>query len=371
MEFARLKRPLFIIDRAKVRRNIERMAVKARQSAVALRPHVKTHQSAAVADWMREFDVKSITVSSVDMAVYFRRAGWDDILISVPVNPHQLPEIDDLAADTDLHVILESPVTARALVMGIRHPLNVWIEIDTGYQRTGIPVDRPDLIARVADVLQGNNRLRFQGLLSHDGQTYAAAGPDEVRSIARASLKAQSEALEILESAGYQDLKLSVGDTPSCSLVDRFPPPVAELRPGNFVFYDLTQARVGACREEDIAAAVACPVIAKYPDRGEFVIYGGGVHISKEALKPAESAASFGKIALFSEGGRSWAESIHGAFVSSLSQEQGTIRGVGGLLDKVQIGDPLAVLPVHACLTANLHSSLFAPGEGPLSKFRL
>jgi D-serine deaminase-like pyridoxal phosphate-dependent protein len=55
-----------------------------------------------------------------------------------------------------------------------------------------------------------------------------------------------------------------MGDTPSCTLVDRFLPPISEIRPGNFVFYDLKQKSLGVCRDEDIAA-VAFPVIQQAP----------------------------------------------------------------------------------------------------------
>lgn len=371
MELERLKRPVFVIDRTKVRRNLERMAEKARRSGVSLRPHVKTHQSAELASWLREFDVRAITVSSVDMAAYFQRAGWADILISVPVNVHQVPDIDELAAAGRLHVILESAVAARAVVEGVHHPLEVWIEADTGYHRTGIPVGDTGRILEVAKALGGSPHLRLSGLLCHDGQTYAASGPDEIRSIARSSFRALAAAVAELEASGFSGLRLSVGDTPSCSVLDAFPPSVSEVRPGNFVFYDLTQAGVGACREEDIAAVVACPVIAKYPERGEIVIYGGGVHISKETVRLRSGENCYGKIGRLRQAEGGWTPPIPAAYVSSLSQEQGIIKVPRDFADSIQTGDTLAVYPVHACLTANLHAAYFVPGEGWLPKFRI
>ncbi|MBP1660340.1 MAG: hypothetical protein H6P95_1532 [Candidatus Aminicenantes bacterium] len=371
MDLDHLKKPAFLIDRAKVRRNVERMAEKAGRSGVSLRPHVKTHQSAGVAAWLRDYDVRAITVSSVDMAAYFQRSGWSDILISVPVNIHQIPDIDELAAAASLDVIVESPAAARALVGGIRQPLDVWIEVDTGYHRTGVPVGETDTILDVAKALGASRYLRLRGLLCHDGQTYAASGPAEVLEIAEGSFRALSSAVAELETAGLQGLSLSVGDTPSCSLLDSFSRPVSEIRPGNFVFYDLTQAGVGACREEEIAAVVACPVIAKYPARGEIVIYGGGVHISKESLTPPEGGPCFGRITRLRGAEGFWPAPLEDAYVSSLSQEQGIVKAPEALCDSVEIGETIAVYPVHACLTANLHPAYCVPGEGWLPKFRL
>lgn len=370
MDLAKLKRPVFVIDRAKVRRNAGRMAEKARRSGIILRPHVKTHQSAAVAGWLREFGVRAVTVSSVDMAAYFLRAGWTDVLISVPVNVHQIPEIDELASAGTVHVIVESGRTAQALLEGAAHPLDIWIEVDAGYHRTGLPVGRPEAIAEVAGIVRRGDRHRLRGLLCHDGHTYAANSPGKIREIAAASIAALSKAVDALARAGVPGLSISVGDTPSCSMREDFPPPIIEIRPGNFVFYDLTQSGIGACGEADIAAAVACPVIATHPERDELVVYGGGVHISKEAVRLAGGEACYGKVCRLRSDGTGWDPPLAGAFVSSLSQEQGILRIPPLVGRTVGIGDTLIILPVHACLTANLHAAYYVIGEGWVDKFR-
>ncbi len=371
MDLQRLEKPVLIVDPRKARRNIEIMAAKAAASAVAFRPHAKTHQSAAIAEWYRPFGVKRIAVSSLDMARYFQAAGWMDILVAVPVNVHQIPAVDALAGLCALHVLVESETAAAKLSEDISRPLGVWIEVDTGYHRTGLSIEQPDPIAAVARVLGRNPLLKLNGLLVHDGHTYRAAGRDEVRSIFERSLGALRRALDYLAEQGFTGLRLSIGDTPTCSLMDVFPTPINEIRPGNFVFYDLTQAGIGACRTEDIAAAVGCPVIALHPERNEIVLYGGGVHISKESVRAEDGTVCFGRVARLRADQIGWSDALPGVSVVSLSQEQGIVRGPKEFIDAVGIGDTLVVLPVHACLTANLHGSLFVLGQGPVSKFRL
>ncbi len=78
-------------------------------------------------------------------------------------------------------------------------------------------------------------------------------------------------------------LKLSVGDTPGCSLLPDFPG-VDEIRPGNFVFYDAEQLEIGSCASNQIAVALACPIVARHPERNEVVLYGGAIHLSKESF---------------------------------------------------------------------------------------
>jgi D-serine deaminase-like pyridoxal phosphate-dependent protein len=371
MDLLRVERPVCIVDPVKARRNIERMAGKAAASGVDFRPHFKTHQSAAIGGWFRECGVGKIAVSSVDMAGYFAEAGWEEILIAVPANPHQAREIDALAGEIALHVILDSTETAEALAGSIRNRLSVWIETDTGYHRTGVPIEDIERLAAIAGRIRRAPHLSLEGLLVHDGHTYGATGPDGVRAVFETSRVLLAEALAGLDARGFRWLKLSIGDTPTCSLADAFPPPITEIRPGNFVFFDLTQAGLGSCTPADIAAAVACPVISRHPERGEVVLYGGGVHISKESLRLPDGSACFGRICGMNEGGLSWGEPMADASLVSLSQEQGIVRGPAAFIESVAIGDTLVVLPVHSCLTANLHGELMVLGQGPVSKFRL
>ena len=85
LERLEITRPTLLLDRNKAVRNIKKMARKASSAAVRFRPHTKTHQSAEIASWFKPFGVESITVSSLDMALYFADHGWDDISIAFPV----------------------------------------------------------------------------------------------------------------------------------------------------------------------------------------------------------------------------------------------------------------------------------------------
>ena len=81
----------------------------------------------------------------------------------------------------------------------------------------------------------------------------------------------------------FPKLIVSVGDTPSCSVAENFLG-VDEIRPGNFVFYDLTQNMIGSNNISQVAVAMACPIVALHKDRQEIVIYGGGIHFSKDKM---------------------------------------------------------------------------------------
>jgi D-serine deaminase-like pyridoxal phosphate-dependent protein len=147
---------------------------------------------------------------------------------------------------------------------------------------------------------------------------------------------------------GFSPL-ISVGDTPSCSAVNDFNG-ADEIRPGNFVFYDVMQVELGSCSISDIAVALACPVVSVHTERNEFVIYGGAIHLSKEFLTDSKGKRYYGKVVkLLKEG---WTEPLPETFVQSLSQEHGVISTSPDVMPEIRISDVIGILPVHSCLTA-------------------
>ncbi len=347
----RIEQPTLLLDRARATRNIERMADKARRSGVRLRPHFKTHQAAQVGAWFRAAGVESITVSSVDMATYFADHGWDDITIAFPANIRQIRRIDALAAKVRLGLTVESLETAAALAGQLQHPVDIWIKIDTGYGRTGIVWNDTESIAALAGSIADHARLQLRGILCHAGHSYRARGHAAVAAIYDETVSRMQAVRQALRERAGADVLISIGDTPTCSVVERLDG-VDEIRPGNFVFFDLTQLAIGACAETDIAVALACPVVAKHPARGQVILYGGAVHLSRDTLALPDGRLCFGQIARRATHG--WGPLIDGALVTSVSQEHGIVAVPPAVFDEVRIGDLLYVVPVHSCLTADL-----------------
>ena len=156
-------------------------------------------------------------------------------------------------------------------------------------------------------------------------------------------------ARQTLQNEGFGPLQISVGDTPTCSTVKDFGA-VDEIRPGNFLFYDLMQLQIGACSEEDIALAIACPVISRAPQRGELVVHGGAVHLSKDAAT-WQGRTVYGRIAEIGDSG--WSPLNPNAYVHSLTQEHGVIRADRNWVGQRRVGDMLMIIPAHACLAAD------------------
>ncbi|MBV5349817.1 alanine racemase, partial [bacterium] len=77
---------------------------------------------------------------SVEMAGYFVLHGWEDITIAFPVNLLEIDRINEYAKRIQLNLLLEDPETASLLSEKLIAAVGIFIKIDVGTGRTGIPV---------------------------------------------------------------------------------------------------------------------------------------------------------------------------------------------------------------------------------------
>ncbi len=349
-----IKQPTLLLDKNKCTQNIENMLDKAKRCNLSFRPHFKTHQSAGVAEWFREFGVDKIAVSSLKMAQYFAEHNWKDITVAMPVNLREMDIIDELAAKITLNVLVESAETIHHLEAELNNRVNAFIKVDTGYHRTGIATEDTESIQNLLNYIKASTRLEFKGFLAHSGHNYKAADADKIHKNHKKAVLDLNELKDVFRSQ-FPDLEVSLGDTPACSISDEFFG-IDEIRPGNFVFYDMMQFVLGSCEEDEIAVAMACPIVAKNVDRNELVIYGGGVHFSKEYLEADDEGTKlFGSLVDINLD--TWSPIRSGGFLASLSQEHGIIKCNEELFNEYQVGDLIGVLPIHSCMTANLMGS--------------
>ncbi|NQU55492.1 MAG: alanine racemase [Bacteroidetes bacterium] len=360
---AKIIRPTLVVDKEVCLRNIEKMAQKAAEHKMRFRPHFKTHQSARIAEWFKLFGVDAITVSSVRMAEYFAANSWTDITLAFPVNILEIENINRLAANIKLNVLVENKEAATVLAEKISHPLGVYLEIDTGYNRTGISSSKTNTMNSVINLISKNTKLTFKGFLTHTGHTYEAKSTNEIFSRHfDALLKLRSLKQKYIKD--FPNIEISMGDTPSASICTTFGG-VDEIRPGNFAFYDLMQQNLGICKMEDIAVRMICPVVSKHLSRNEIVVYGGAVHISKDSIINSNGKKMYGRIVIRKNGEKKLLGPLN--YVSNLSQEHGTLKVTQNQFENFQVGDLVEIIPVHSCLTANL-SGYYQTTDGEMIK---
>ncbi len=327
------------------------MFSKAQRNDVIFRPHFKTHQSLEIGRWFKELGVDKITVSSLDMAEYFA-PEWKDITVAFPVNILQIKTINSLVAIIRLNLLIESVETIDFLNENLTGEVGFFIKIDSGYHRTGLAPGETQKIDEILSLSRNCKLLKFRGFLAHAGHSYKCRSKEEILEIHENSVSAIASLTDRYVDQ-FPDLIISVGDTPTCSVAEDFSM-VDEIRPGNFVFYDLVQNQIGACDLDQIAVGLACPIVAIHDERNVIVIYGGGVHFSKERLEHENFGSIYGLVA--ENKGNGWGEIIPEMYVRNLSQEHGIIAVPESEISNYKIGDVLMILPVHSCMTADLVS---------------
>ena len=346
-------RPTLLLDEGKCKKNNFAMVEKAKRNKVRFRPHFKTHVSHEIGRWFRDLGIDAITVSSLSMAEYFADDGWNDITVAFPANLLEIETINRLAARTTLNLLVESADVVILLDKGLLHHVNAFIKIDIGNHRTGIDHDNLILIDTVLNAIENSDHITFKGFLGHAGQSYDSKSLIETGKIHYESI-AMLKKLKEIYFKRFPNLVLSTGDTPTCSVMEDFSG-IDEIRPGNFVFYDLMQHRLGSCTIDQIAVALACPVVAIHHERNEMIIYGGAVHFSKERIVDNSAGTVYGQVV--EDRGEGWGDVIEGMILKRLSQEHGIVKVPEHLIDRYKVGDVIKILPVHSCLTADLASS--------------
>ncbi len=356
-------RPTLLVDKEICLNNIRQMVKKAENNNLRFRPHFKTHQSAAIGEWFKLYDVDAITVSSVKMAEYFAVNGWNDITLAFPLNLLEIGQIKRLAANIKFNVLIENKEAAELVTKKINHPLGIYLKIDTGYHRSGISSTKTGFIDNLLQIIAANKKLIFKGFLTHTGDTYKAKSTNEIFSRHFDALL-KMKTLKKHYKKKYPHVEVSMGDTPSCSICTNFNG-VDEIRPGNFVFYDLMQQNLGTCSFDDIAVRLVCPVVSKHLSRNEIVVYAGAVHLSKDSIININGKKMYGRIVIQKDGKKELLDPLN--YVSGLSQEHGTIKVSQNQFKNFKVGDLIEIIPVHSCLTAN-EMGYYQTAEGDMIK---
>ncbi len=366
MQVEELITPALIVDESALTRNIERMARRAREFNVDLRPHIKTHKCVEIAELQRSHGAKGITVATVYEAKVFAEAGFDDITLAMPLAHDKFPIIKELAQQTRLKVLVDHPITVTRLDTFCKQEnlrLDVLMKVDVGYHRCGVRADDPAAIG-LAEKIADSTFLKFEGILTHGGHTYSAKTIEEVQEAAHEEQERMVKLAQRLREHN-KDLSpetVSIGSTPGMSLTTELMEGITEVRPGNYVFHDYEQVALGACKIEDCALQVLASVIGVYEDR--MVIDAGATTLSVDpGPRHIEPFCGYGKV--LSEDGTP----MSGVRIESLSQEHGKIMFIdGGPTIDFEPGMKIKIVPNHSCLTANLADAYHVLENGRITK---
>jgi len=360
MHLDEIKTPALVLDRARLARNIARMHARARELGVDLRPHLKTAKSAHVAALATKGFSGGITVSTLSEARYFAAREFTDMTYAVGIVPSKLDEVAALHRQGVTVTIITDDVTVAreigARAAALDASFRVLIEIDTGGARAGVDPESPELLA-IAEALARAPRVTLAGVLTHAGHSYGCDSVDDIIAVAEEERAGAVRAAARLRAAGHAAPVVSVGSTPT-ALFARHLDGVTEMRPGNFVFFDLFQSSLGTCAETDIAVSVLASVIGHHRRYNHILLDAGALALSKDVgANTRRPGTGYGAIC------RVDGEVPEpGLAVLDVHQEHGIVGYARGLdaisplpFDSFPVGSRVRVLPNHSCMTAAMY----------------
>jgi D-serine deaminase-like pyridoxal phosphate-dependent protein len=342
-----LPTPALILDRAILRRNLKRMSDRMRDAGIALRPHLKTAKSVTIGRMAVEGHDGRITVSTLAEARYFAKGGFTDILYGVGVVPSKLAAVTDLRRQgINLRVVIDNIAVARAIADAAKNgdTFSVFIEIDSGGGRAGLPYPELPGLIEIARVLHEAPNVELAGVMTHAGHSYHESTPEGIAAVAEQERRAIVGAAEKLRAASIPCPIVSGGSTPTAMHSHDFSG-ITEMRPGVYVFNDLDQEFIGSCGAGDLALSVLASVIGHYPHRNQVLIDAGALALSKDiSAQEFQPKVGFGTIA--DAPARDMA-------VIACSQEHGFVASDDPIpYGNLPIGSRVRVWPNHACITA-------------------
>ena len=353
MNLETLKTPGLILDIDRVKRNAKRIGERLKDWGINLRPHVKTHKCIEVAKIQTEGHSGAVTVSTLAEAKAFAANGFTRITYAIPIEPGKFSEAialskncDELALITD---DLEVPQSLNAQAKNENVTLNLFLKVDCGYHRCGVEPTRSEALEIPRRIAAASN-LRFAGILTHAGHSYHCRNHEELLNLARTERDVMTEFANRLRHEIGEVPIVSIGSTPTITTVDHLEG-IDEARPGNYIFFDAFQARLGSCSLEDCALTVLASVVHRDVTRRKVIVDAGAIALSKDR-GPVEfdSGCGYGRV-LDLEG------NDLGMVVNEMSQEHGVLLGSNdGIIDRLKVGTRVRIVANHSCLTAAQHT---------------
>ena len=236
---AAIETPALVVDLDVFEHNLDLMADVVRSSGLALRPHAKSHKCPDIAKAQIARGAIGICCQKVDEAAAFVAAGVTNVLVTNEiVAPSKMQRLAELARTATVGVLIDNAAVLAdlsAAAMTADSTLDVYVEIDVGAHRCGVPSGNAVVaLAKAVGALPG---LAFRGIHAYQGGAQHLRTPDErILAIAKASALAL-KSKQLLERAGIACPVITGAGTGTWQL-ERDSAIYTELQPGSYIFMD-------------------------------------------------------------------------------------------------------------------------------------
>jgi D-threonine aldolase len=228
--------PNLLIFRDRAKQNIVK-AISMVNDVRQLRPHVKTHKMREITEMMMAEGIHKFKCATIAEAEMLGITRAKDVLLAYPVLGAKIARLQKLRIvfpETIFSCIIDNFDAAKQLSDSfLNNPIEVYIDVNVGMNRTGIPVENALDLFKKCLQLTGINIIGLHGYDGHIHDTDLTARKIKAEEVVAKMSFIQNQ----IENFSGKKIKIIVGGTPTFSLY-AFAHHEVEVSPGTFVFWD-------------------------------------------------------------------------------------------------------------------------------------
>lgn len=288
-EAARLLTPALLIDRDRVQHNIATTLRLLGGDANRWRPHVKTAKLGYVMRMLVDAGIRQVKcATSLELSVACQ-AGAQDVLVAYPLigaNAARVRQIAEENRSLAVSVLVEDE---SQIAQWRGTPLGLFVDVNPGMNRTGVPEDQTELILRLTQAVAASG-VRFCGLHYYDGHLSKYHFAERCEQ-AHPGYERLMHIVDSLATVGIEVPEVITAGTPAfpCSLsFPRFSnaPFVHRVSPGTVVYCDATSMAQLPLEYGYLPAAVVMTRVVSHPVQGMITCDAGHKTVSADAGVP-------------------------------------------------------------------------------------
>ena len=284
-----LQTPSILVDRSRMDANIRAMQSACDAHGIELRPHIKTHKMVAVARRQLAAGARGLTCAKLGEAEAMLPSGVRSLFVAHSlVDVRQVPRITALADQVDdlrLAVTSEAHLEAFLRLGALTgRKLSVMVAVDTGLGREGV---RDSTTApRLAAMLARSPHAELRGFYTHEGNLYSAPPAEQ-----KTRVEQMLERLCAVRDSIDRSLPVWPGCSVTANLItDLGTGRVQAVRPGAYVFGDLSLTRMTGVMTSDTVALHVLATVVDKPEPGLALIDAGSKTFSSDRTPDGLSA---------------------------------------------------------------------------------
>ena len=232
--------PALLVDLDAYEKNLKKMSEAVKKMNVRLRPHAKTHKCPVIALHQMTLGAVGVCCQKVGEAEAMVYGGVTDVYVSNQiVGKSKIERLVSLAKQANVSVCADHAVQISeysAVAKENNATLSVYVEVDVGTHRCGVPPGEPALA--LARQVKDSPGLRFAGLQAYHGRAQHLRTPSEREEAIAYAVGCVSETKALLQKNGI-DSGIATGAGTGTYQLEGTSKIFDELQAGSYIFMDV------------------------------------------------------------------------------------------------------------------------------------